>query len=58
MEETTKKISAIALVKDEFSAKMDELKALPIKDRNELASAIARQRGLTQNDVSFDLVAY
>lgn len=58
MAQPNTKIGAIKLVRDFYGAKMDELKALPQKDRDQLASAIARQQGLTQDEVSFVMVDY
>lgn len=50
--------TAINLVKVFFGANLQELKGLPVKDREELASAIARQNGFTQDECSFQHVAY
>lgn len=58
MEQPTGPISAIKLVRDFFHPEMQEMRTLPVDDRNQLASAIARQQGLTQADVSFPLVDY
>ena len=58
MEAKIKKITAIALVKEFFKATLEELRALPAKDRIELASAIARSKGLTQDDCEFSMVEY
>lgn len=53
-----KQMGAIPLVKTFFQATMNEMKDLPVKDRNELASAVARLEGFDQSEVSFDLVPY
>lgn len=52
------KYTAVGLVRVFFGAKLEELKGLPVKDREQLASAIARQNGFTQDECSFIFVEY
>jgi hypothetical protein len=51
-------MGAIPLVKQFFGATMAEMKDLPVVDRNQLASAIARAEGFEQSELSFELVQY
>lgn len=50
--------SAINLIRTEFGATLAEMKTLTLQDRQELASAIARQRGLDMSKVTFKVVEY
>lgn len=53
------KWSAIKLIREFFApVTMDEMKALTGADRLELASGIARERGLKQDDLQFTMVTY
>lgn len=53
------KQSRIKLIRDFFNpVTMSEMKALNAKDLAELGSAIARQKGLSQDDVDFELIPY
>jgi hypothetical protein len=52
------KHKAITLIREYFDATLQEMKALSGKDRQELASAIAREKGLTQADCEFELIEY
>lgn len=52
------KQSAVTLVRNYFGASMAEMKALTGQDRQQVASAIAREQGLTPDQVNFELVAY
>jgi hypothetical protein len=52
------KITAMQLVKEFFGANLQEMKGLPLVDREQMASAIASQEGIGQEDLSFTLVAY
>ncbi len=52
------KYTAIGLVKTFFSATLQEMKTLPLTDRNELASAVARDAGIAEKDCTFTFVAY
>ena len=49
---------AALLVKKFFGATNEEILSLPKEDRFQLASAIARADGLTQDELEFPLVAY
>jgi hypothetical protein len=51
-------MSAVKLIKEEFNASFDELKALTPQDRAQLGTAIALGRGLTQSDVNFEFQTY
>ena len=58
MEQDTK-ISATKLIRDEIpGVTIQEFKALPEADRLQLGSAIARNKGLTQDQLQFGLVNY
>lgn len=49
----------IKLIKSEFpDAQIAEFKGLTEKDKLELASAIARNRGLKQDECDFEFVEY
>ena len=48
----------INLIRTEFDAKLQEIKELTPKDRDELASGIARQKGLTEKETGWPLVEY
>ncbi len=51
--------SATKLIRDEIpGVGIVEFKSLPEQDRFELASAIARSKGMTQEQVGFELVVY
>lgn len=52
------KFTAVHLVMKFFGATMNEMKELPIKDREELASAIARQENIPSGELSFVPVEY
>jgi hypothetical protein len=52
------KYTAIQLVMKFFGANMQEMKELPVKDREELASAIARQENIPTEELSFAPVPY
>lgn len=52
------KYSAIALVRAEFDATMQEMKDLPAKDRTELASAIATMHNIPKDQLGFEPVEY
>jgi hypothetical protein len=52
------KHTQIKLIRDFFEAKMDEMKALTPNDRNELASGIARFRGISEADCNFTFCIY
>lgn len=53
------KQTRIKLIRDFFHpVTMSEMKGLAFKDLAELGSAIARAKGLTQDDVDFELVPY
>jgi hypothetical protein len=61
----TKKANALTLIKDFFKGENQsvaqfavEYKALTEKDKLELASAIAREKGLTEDDLTFSPVNY
>ena len=58
MENVKNPNSPINLIRSEFGATLQEMKALTPQDRNELASAIARQRGMTEAECGFAFVAY
>jgi len=56
---TSEKVGAVKLIRDFFApVKMDEMKDLTAKDRAELGSAIAKGKGLTQEECSFEFVNY
>jgi hypothetical protein len=50
--------SQIALIRGFFDCKVTEMKALTANDRAQLASAIARDKGLTEEEVGWPFVAY
>jgi hypothetical protein len=52
------KYTAIGLVSKFFGANLQEMKGLPMEDRNQLASAIARQEGIPAEELSFTSVEY
>ena len=52
------KHKAITLIRDFFGATLQEIKALTSEDRQQLASGIARNMGLTQEDCEFQFVEY
>jgi hypothetical protein len=52
------KQKAITLVRDYFGCSLQEMKELSGLDRQQLASAIARERGISQEDCEFELIAY
>lgn len=52
------KYTAIGLVRVFFGASLQELKGLPVKDREEMASAVARQEGIPTEELSFASVEY
>lgn len=53
------KVGTVKLIRDFFApVTLDEMRNLTPKDRQELASGIARSRGLTQEDCEFELVQY
>jgi hypothetical protein len=56
------KVSPLVLIKTYFGLTMLEAKAEKEKltelDVKQLASAVARERGLTQEDVTFELIPY
>lgn len=52
------KYTGVGLVTKFFGPTLQEMKELSMKDRNELASAIARQEGITSTECAFELVEY
>lgn len=57
--DATTKIGTVKLIRDEFNpVTMQEMKDLTATDKAELASAIARNKGISQEDCSFTFVNY
>lgn len=55
----TTRISRISLIREFFApVPMDQMKALTELDREQLASAIARQKGITEEQAGFKFVEY
>ena len=54
---TQNPLSPITLIREYFGCQLVELKALTSEDRGQLASAIAREKGIT-DQVQFALVDY
>ena len=52
------KQKAFSLIREFFGATLQELKGLTALDRNQLASTIARQKGIAPADCEFEFVAY
>lgn len=50
--------SKINLIRVFFDAKLQEIKALTSVDRDQLASGIARLKGLTKEETGWELVNY
>ncbi len=49
---------AIDLIREYFGCSLTELKNLTALDRQQLASAIARERGLSPSECGFALIEY
>ena len=62
MQPTTNKKAALVLIAKFFGLALkeakDECEKLTTLDRQQLASAIAREQGLTQDDCNFEMVPY
>jgi hypothetical protein len=58
MENVKNPNSQINLIREFFGATLQELKALTMADRHQLASAIARSNGLTAKDCGWELCDY
>ena len=60
--ETNRKGALLTLIAREFGIKMNEMKVekdkLTTQDRAELASAIARQSGIPEEECDWEMVAY
>lgn len=55
----TQKIGKVKLIRDFFApVTMDEMKSLTAEDKVQLASAIAREKNLTAEQIDFELVHY
>ena len=53
------RVGAVKLIRDYFAPiTMEQMKALTSEDRAQLGSAIAREQGLKQEQVSFEMVEY
>ncbi len=56
------KIGALSLIKQFFGMSLDQMKEerskLTQQDILQLGSAIARERGIAQEDLSFELISY
>lgn len=49
---------AIELIKQYFGCTLQEIKSLTALDRQELASAIAREKGIAPESCAFELINY
>lgn len=52
------KHKAITLIREYFGCQLQEMKALSSEDRQQLASAIAREKGYKEEDCEFKHVPY
>ena len=57
-EKNTMKYKSIIMIREFFDATVQEIKALTSLDRQQLGSAIARQKGYSQQECEFEFVEY